>query len=66
MEELATLMESVANDKAGFVSEVFEDCFGMGSADTSVNHETWGLNLFEGIFTTGTKFSIRAVRNDEN
>jgi hypothetical protein len=66
MEELATLMESVANHRTGFVSELFDDCFGMGSADTSVNQQTWGLNLVDGAFTTGKGFATRAVRNLED
>jgi hypothetical protein len=66
MEELATLMEPVANYRAGFVSEVFDHCLGMGSADTSVNQETWGLNLLDGVFTTGKRFATRAVRNLED
>lgn len=62
MEELATLMEPVANYRAGFVSDVFDDCFGMGSADTTVTQETWGLDLFSGIFNTDRRFATRAVR----
>jgi len=66
MEELATLTEPVANDKTGFVSEVFERCAGMGSADTRANQEPWGLNVFHGFFTAGKKLATRAVRNLED
>jgi hypothetical protein len=66
MEELATLMEPVANYRVGFVSEMFDDCLGMWSADTSVNQETWGLSVFYGVFTTGKKLATRAVRNLED
>jgi serine/threonine-protein kinase len=66
-EELASLLEPVANHRTGFVSELFQACSGMASADTGVNKKGWGLRSFAGSFTTdGTRHPTRAVRNVEN
>jgi hypothetical protein len=59
-------MEPVANNKAGFVSEVFDRCLGMGSADTRANQEPWGLSTLDGVFTAGKRLATRAVRNLED